>query len=322
MKIIITGAGGFLGWELARAAHDAGWQVTGIGRTAQPPAAGVVVEWVQADLGSRDWLARDWADHAGATIFHLAADTQIYSEPAQALSNPVAWAEAAAAVARQTGGGVVFCSSAAVYSGPDTESELGRLTELSPTQPRSAYGQGKLAAERALLAAGVDVLVMRLFGVVGRRLLACPDRGNLVQAIVRAVQERGEVVIGVDDLGREAVRDYVAAEDVVRFALQALPALRRGRSGARPIQAVVNFCSGRAVRMTEVIDAAQRAGWSGFTCRREHRPAVVNRVMVGDPATVRRLVGWVPSPAMDSFWSTLWSESGRPPGARSDNGLA
>ena len=186
MTVIITGAGGLLGHRLAHEARRAGHRVVGLGRAAQPPPGLACDEWRAGDLTVPWMLRQDWVRYAGAPVFHLAADTRIYQPRRDFARDNVAATEAAIAIARQTGGRLVFFSSSAVYSGPRTRRPLQLLSEGDETATATDYGRSKLAAEMVVRRAGVDAVVLRLFGELSERLAELPDRGNLVQAIVRA----------------------------------------------------------------------------------------------------------------------------------------
>lgn len=60
---------------------------------------------------------------------------------------------------------LLLTSSGAVY-GPQ-EPECERMAETHPCRPVTAYGQGKLEAERLCLDSGVETVIARCFAFVG-----------------------------------------------------------------------------------------------------------------------------------------------------------
>ncbi len=310
MTVIITGAGGLLGHRLAAAARHAGHRVVAIGRAAQPPPGLACDEWLPGDLADPRLLRPDWKRLAGAPVFHLAADTRIYEPGRSFAPDATAVTATVIAIAQRTGGRLVFFSSAAVYSGPRTRRPLQRLSEQDETAPATAYGRAKLATELALGRAGVDAVALRLFGVLSERLATAPDRGNLVQAILRSWRTGCELGLAVDDTGAPAIRDYVHEEDVCRCALAAL-AWPRGDAG--PI--IANVCTGEGVSTVEMAAAAGRALGGPWRSRLDPLPGAVSPVMVGDPTTLRSLLGWVPRNRTAEYWAQLRTTLAPGPGS-------
>lgn len=299
MKVIITGAGGLLGHHLVAEARQAGYATIGIGRSPRPPATLACDRWMGGDLADRTLREHDWSAYPGAPVFHLAGDTRIYEPGRDFARNHLAPTETACAIARQTGGRLVFFSSAAVYSGPRTRRPVGPLRESDETDPAGGYGRAKLAAEALIRHAAVDAVVLRVFGVLSERLVELPDRGNLVQAIIRAWRTGTAVTVATDEGGEPLVRDYVLAEDVCRCALAALAWTRPS-----PLPLTVNVCSGEPTTVEAMVTAA-RLGRRALPIRREHQPGTVNPVMLGDPTQLRKRLGWIPAKRVEEFWTRL-----------------
>ena len=306
MKVVITGAGGLLGHRLAAEARLAGHETIGVGRAAQRPAGLACDHWISGDLADPRILLPDWEVLGGAAVFHLAADTRIYQPGRDFLRDNVTATEMACAIARRTGGRLVFFSSSAVYSGTRTRRPVALLTEQDETVPGTAYGRSKLAAEAVIRHAGIDAVLLRLFGVLSERLAEVPDRGNLVQAILRAHRTGEEVVIATDPDGTAPVRDYVRDDEVCRVALAVLEC-------AAPTPRVLNLCSGVGTGALEMVAMAGRAAGSALPVRCEPRASATNAVMVGDPSALRRLLGWSPANRVQEFWGRRFSRPGPVP---------
>lgn len=302
MKVIITGAGGMLGRRLAAEARRAGHETIGVGRAAHPPAGSVCDRWISGDLADPRMLEQDWASLSGAAVFHLAADTRIYQPGRDFVRDNVATTETACAMAQRTGGRLIFFSSSAVYSGPHTRRPVTALAESDETNPSTAYGRSKRMAEGAISRAGVDAVVLRLFGVLSDLLPAVPERGNLVQAIVRAWRTGGEVVVATDASGELTVRDYVLEEDVSRCALAALV---WPRAAVGPL--TVNVCTGEGTTAVAMVEMARKVAGKEIRLRLEPHPAGTNPAMVGDPSTLRKLHSPAPQNRVWEFWAKLFS---------------
>ncbi len=165
-RIAITGAAGFVGAALRRAIEGRGGRWTGLTRRAVQGAASGG-EWVAgelADAAALDRLVRD-AD----AVVHAAA--WVHRETADAASRDACFAvnlrgtERLIEALRRRGAGIplVFVSSTSVYG-----ERFEDRDESGPFEPAGAYGESKLAAERAVLgAAGIPAVVIRPAMVYG-----------------------------------------------------------------------------------------------------------------------------------------------------------
>lgn len=308
MRIIITGAGGMLGHGLAVAACRAGHDTLGIGRSEHPPTDLACDHWLAADLANLTLADRNWSDWRGAPVFHLAGDTRIYEAGRDFARSNLATTATACAIARRTGGRLVFFSSAAVYSGSRTRRTVQPLREFDETEPAGAYGRSKQAAEELIRNTCEDAVILRLFGVLSARLVGCPDRGNLVQAIVRAWRADTEVIVAADETGEPMVRDYVLDEDVCQCALAALDWVRPS-----PQPLTVNVCTGEPTTVEDMVKFAARVARRPIYHRRQCQPGATNPVMLGDSSLLRKLHGKVPANRVAEFWAKLLPSLGPAP---------
>ncbi len=300
MNVIITSIGGLLGRELAIQARRLGHRVIGLARRFDSAYAGLADEWVIEDLACG--TGQDWRSVAGeAVVYHLAADTRIYGDGEGFYRDNVRATATACDIARQTGGRLVFFSSGAVYSGEGTSYPLTPLTEHSVTNPVIAYGRSKKAAEELIAGSGISAVVLRIFGVLSERLVMQSARGNLVQAIEHSLRTGEELVLGIDSVGRVAVRDYVLAEDVCGVALRAGALLAHETSALGATQ-FVNLCTGVPTSTWEMAQIAQVATGKMFPIRFESRGSTESEVMVGDGAALQRLLGVAPRSRVREFW--------------------
>lgn len=167
-KILVTGATGFIGYEVARQLSAQGVNPRLLVR--RPLRAtllnSLAAELVQGDLESRHSLER--AVQGVDTIFHLGARA-IFEE--YDLVRPTIVEGSIALMQAAISAGVqrfVYASSLLVYS-----SQEEAIAEHTPAQTRLGYGMAKLEAENALSGlagqAGVALAMIRLPHVYGAR---------------------------------------------------------------------------------------------------------------------------------------------------------
>ncbi|MGH9410087.1 MAG: UDP-glucose 4-epimerase GalE, partial [Vicinamibacterales bacterium] len=192
---------------------------------------------------------------------------------------------------------LVFSSTCAVYGDPIETP----IVETHPTRPINAYGETKLAVERALphyaRAFGLQSVALRYFNAAG----ADPD-GQLgedhdpeIHVIPRAIDAalgRGSFSIYGSDYDTPdgtCLRDYIHVTDLASAHVLALHALRAGHpSGA------YNLGNGRPASVREVVGAVERVTGRPVPVtvgpRRDGDPAV----LYASSARIKQALGWTP----------------------------
>ena len=135
---------------------------------------------------------------------------------------------------------VLFTSSGAVY-GPRT----APASEEDDCRPFTAYGKGKLEAEKILIESGLEAKIARCFAFVGPHL----NRGIhfAIGNFIQNCLDGKPIVINGDGT---PLRSYLYADDLVEWLFAIL---ERGESG-RPY----NVGSDRAVSIRELAETVRR----------------------------------------------------------------
>ena len=136
---------------------------------------------------------------------------------------------------------VLFTSSGAVYG-----SRTSPASEEDECTPTTAYGKGKLSAERKLLESGLNVKLARCFAFTGPHL----NRGIhfAIGNFIQNCLDDKPIVINGDGT---PLRSYLYADDLVEWLFAIL---EHGESG-RPY----NVGSDRAVSIRELAETVRRA---------------------------------------------------------------
>ena len=157
-RILVTGAGGFIGAALCPALAARGHGVVaGLRRAASGPVAGEPLVLGDISPGT-DWRA---ALRGIDIVIHLAQRAHAGPDPAALTAEPRAVAALANALAAAGGRRLVLVSSVKAMGEATAPGRPFRATD--EPRPDDAYGRAKLAGERAAAAArdGVELVVIR-----------------------------------------------------------------------------------------------------------------------------------------------------------------
>ena len=292
-RVLVTGAGGFVGPHLRAALDSAGHEVWCTDRTLAIAPQQIPCEMTDAD-GVRALVERVRPD----AVVHLAGLSSVaysFAHPQEVLQvnlgvacNLLEALRHAAPRAR-----VLLVGSAEQYGAvPEAEQPIG---EAQPFRPTSPYAVSKVAQEYMALQYAatyeLDVVLARSFNHSGP---GQTDRFVLpafARQIVAAERGTGETVLRVGNL--EVRRDFLDVRDVVR-AYAAI--LERGVAGE-----AYNVCRGEAYRVRDLLDTMLRA--ARVPLRVETDPARLRAgeipVLCGDPSRLRARTGWEPRLKMD-----------------------
>ena len=287
-RVVVTGGAGYIGSHAVRALVDAGHDVAVLDDLSaghrQAVPAGVTL--VEAAIHDRDTVRRLLADHRAEAVMHFAAWLKVgesVQKPVEYYQNNVVGTLTVLDAMRDLGvKRFIFSSTCAVYGEPSRVP----IVETLATQPINAYGETKLAIERALphlaVAHGLQWIALRYFNAAG----AHPDGSigedhadeiHLIPLAIRAATGGTPLKVFGEDYPTPdgtCQRDYIHVCDLADAHVRALGALERGRpSGA------YNVGTGTPHSVKAVIDAVSKVvgapvAWQSAP-RRPGDPAVL-----------------------------------------------
>jgi dTDP-4-dehydrorhamnose reductase len=258
MRLLVTGAAGMLGRDVAAAAESAGHAVTALARRdldiADAAAVRAMVEAARPDAVVN---CAAWTDVDGAEE-HEADATRINGDGAGHVAAAAPY--------------VVHVSSDYVFDGTATEP----YREDDPTGPAGAYGRSKLAGESAVAAASRDHAIVRsawLFGLHGK---------NFVATMLQLAEDRDEVNVVADQIGCPTFTGHLAPA-LVAIAEQRLSGILHVAGGGacswhELAQATFDEagadCCAVPVTTAEFPRPAPRPAWSVLGSTRPDAPAL------------------------------------------------
>jgi UDP-glucose 4-epimerase len=293
--VLVTGGAGFIGSHVVERLVEEGYSVVvvdDLSTGSLDNISGLVdrgfVDFVEADVRDRDAVGK--LVHGVEAVVHLAAVVSVpFSLENPDLTFDVNVKGTRAVLSSCVRRGVrrfIFVSSGSVYGVP----RYLPVDEVHPTGPISPYAVSKLAGERCcqeVVRSGLDVVVLRLFNVYGRRQAPGEYSGVITKFLDRA--ERGQPLVIYGDGSQ--TRDFVHVSDVA----DAILTLVRGGG----VQGVFNVGCGRAVSIGYLAETV--LSLSGRDCGIVHGPPRDGDIThsVADVSRAREAFGYEPKVTLE-----------------------
>ena len=277
MNVVVTGAAGYIGGQVALQLKDAGHSVTGIDRRPLPGHLEGVMQFVQADFDS-DESYRRLVELRPDAVVHCAGTSLVgpsIKHPSDYYNNNVAKTMNLLHIIMnavpQTR--FIFSSSAAVYGEPI----MTPCHEVDPKEPISPYGESKLMVEMILesyhRAYGLDYVAFRYFNACGAdsqgRHGQEPGATHIIARVLESVRDKKEFVLNGNTYPTPdgtCVRDYVHVEDIARAHVLALyhkiptGVYNLGSSKGTSNQEIIDTAAQITAQTVNVVAGDQRAG--------------------------------------------------------------
>jgi dihydroflavonol-4-reductase len=251
--VLVTGASGFVGSAVARAALARGWRVRALVRASSPRdnLTGLDVALVEGDM--RDARSVERALDGVRYLFHVAADYRLWAPDPQDImrANVEGTRAVMQAALAQRVERVVYTSSVATLRVRDA---TGPVDETAPAQEHQTIGiykRSKVAAERLVermvADAGLPAVIVNPSTPIGPRDIKPTPTGRIIveaaQGKIPAFVDTGLNLVHVDDVanghllaldrGRTGERYILGGDDVLLRQMLADIAGMAGRAAPR-----------------------------------------------------------------------------------------
>ena len=236
MKVMVTGAAGYIGGQTVLKLTDAGHEVLGVDL--------VKPSLTLEQLPNTWWCIHDFASKVGLStigmfqpeaIIHCAGTSLV----GPSMTNPRLYYDNNFVKTKRlldhlvdnqlTGIRFIFSSSAATYGNP----VMTPVQEIDPTEPISPYGQSKLMIDWMLesyqQAYGLNYVSFRYFNACGADSQArhgqAPGATHIIARVLESVKNKQDFTLyGTDypTLDGTCVRDYIHVEDLAQAHITAI----------------------------------------------------------------------------------------------------
>ena len=224
MKILITGASGFIGSFIVEEALRQGFDTWAAVRKSSSKAylQDERINFIELNLSSKEQLVSQLRDQTFDYVVHAAGVTKCLNKAdfrrinTEGTKNLVdALLEVGMPLKR-----FVFISSLSIFGAIKEQQPYDEIRETDTPQPNTAYGKSKLEAEQylATLGARLPYIILRPTGVYGPR-----EKDYFIMA--RSIQQHSDFAVGYK---RQDIT-FVYVQDVVQAVFLALTRGENGR---------------------------------------------------------------------------------------------
>jgi UDP-glucose 4-epimerase len=317
VSVLVTGGAGYIGSHAVKALRMAGADVViydnlSAGHRAAAKAAKAPLE--EGDIRDTARVAEVIKAHGVDAVLHFAALLSVgdsVKDPLGYYDNNVGGALSVLRAAVESGvKHFIFSSTAATFGDPIETP----ITESHPQRPINAYGETKLAVERALphfeTAYGLRSVTLRYFNAAGADPDGAlgedhhPEQHLIPRAVDAACGRSSFAIFGVDydTPDGTCLRDYVHVTDLASAHVLALESLRAGGPSAS-----YNLGNGKPLSVRDVLNSIERVTGrkvpAGEGPRRPGDPAV----LFASSDRIKRELGWTPQyESIDVIVETAW----------------
>lgn len=323
MKVIITGAGGFIGSVTTQLFLKRNFEVVAIDNFTtgfRKPLQILQQEFgadkirfyekdIKFDLDSI--FAKEKNVYA---VIHFAANCLVddsMKNPQKYFQNNVCGSQnLLTTILKYEIKNLVFSSTCAVYG----DVHQIPVVENHPTNPTNPYGQSKKMAEEIIewygKLLGLNYVILRYFNVCGTSNNG--QFGDSKKPSVHLVQNAVRAALGIEDFSltcpvvntpdKTPIRDYIDVVDVAAAHIKAVNYLIKKGSSE-----VINLGTGKGNSVLEIINAVQKATGKKFTIKEGLPRSGEYGKIIASIDKAEKILNWQPTKSLDDSIKSLVS---------------
>lgn len=314
--ILVTGGAGYIGSHTVRELRERNMDVVVYDNLSTGHIESIGdTPFVKGDLFDVELLRKTFRDFKVDSVIHFAAYSLVgesMTNPAKYYHNNVAGTLALLdAMLAEDVKYLVFSSSAATYG----DCGDGLITESSPQNPTSVYGQTKLMMEQFMQdydkAYGMKYVALRYFNAAGAHSSgdigeAHNPESHLIPLILQVSNgKRQQINIFGDDYPTPdgtCIRDYIHITDLADAHIKALEYLKKGGKST-----YYNLGNGNGFSVKEVIDTVEKVVGSPVKKQVVERRAGDPASLVASSQKIQKELGWKAKyDTLDSIVASAW----------------
>ena len=313
MRVLVTGASGYIGGQTAIQLRDQGHEVYGLDWARLPQHLHDLTlfdGFLQFDIDSEE--SHQWIKTIGPdAIIHCAGTSLVgpsVINPEEYYNNNFVKTKKLLDFLREINwsGRFIFSSSAATYGNPI----ITPISEVDLTEPISPYGQSKLMIDWMLQsyrhAYKLDFVSFRYFNACGADSRAqhgqAPGATHIIARVLEAMRDKTTFTLNGTDYPTEdgtCVRDYVHVEDLAQAHIMAMDSLIP--AGIYNLGTKSGTSNTQIINLARVVTKQTLAVENGP--QREGDPAV----LTADPEKFMSVSSWRPEHDLYDIISHAWT---------------
>lgn len=301
MTVLVTGGAGYIGSHMTALLMEKGIDTAVIDNLSTGNREAVLCEkFYEGDIRNSDDLEKVFSENEIDSVIHFAASSLVgesISKPLEYYNNNVYGTSVLLnSLIQHKVKNLIFSSTAAVYG----EAETIPITEDTPLNPRSPYGETKLAMEKMIHwvseASGFKYVSLRYFNACGAHKSGRigewrENETHLIPIILQYAMGLRDVfhVFG-DNYNTEdgtCIRDYIHVLDLVKAHTAALEYLKKGG-----VSDIFNLGMGNGFSVLEIIKASEKVIGKKISYSVSERRPGDPAVLVASNDKVKRQLGW------------------------------
>ena len=302
MKILVTGGAGYIGSHTVDLLQKEGYEVVVFDNLVYGHKEAVSCPLVVGDLLDKKAVRKVFEENKFTAVIHFAAYAlagESMSKPGKYFENNILGGLNLLEAMKDFGVKyIVFSSTCAVYGYP----EKLPVTESSPLNPVSVYGESKLTFEKILRwydeIYGIKNICLRYFNAAGADLEGRigedhqPETHIIPLAIKTALGQQEEFTLFGDDYPTPdgtCIRDYIHVLDLASAHIKALEFLQKENRSD-----IFNVGTGNGYSNKQILEMVKKISGVDFPIKIAPRRPGDPAAIWADNKKIKKVLGWQP----------------------------